>query len=299
MTNRVAMRPVFLALVPFACGSAIAQDGWYVGMELGLAQTPDTTIRGSDNDWSTPCDLLINPEGLETTADQCAAQPPPTAYTVDFGGGSGLFAAAALGYRMGRWNVEGEYLFRSSVIDDRVSDVRVGDDVTLGKLDQEIETTEGVLDDVLSHGFFANLHYRLGGGGWQPYVGLGVGMSRVAVSHASRWKRNDDPDRITTFTDPALRARLAGTATTGDARFNDTVFGYQLLAGMERPFGQAATFGVKFRWVQLGDFESDKIPWDQLRGHESSIGRGEQIVYGITTEDTGFWAVSVVMKYRL
>ena len=48
----------------------------------------------------------------------------------------------------------------------------------------------------------------------------------MALDYMSVWKRNDDPRRITTFEDPTLRAKLAGTTTIGDARLVDVVLGY-------------------------------------------------------------------------
>ena len=75
--------------------------------------------------------------------------------------------------------------------------------------------------------------------------------------------------------------------------------GYQLLAGVDYRLRDAVTLGVKFRWVDFGEFVSEPLPWDQLRSHESSVGRGETILYQMTTDASRCWGVSLSLKYRL
>ena len=279
-----------------ASGIAVAQEGWYAGMELGLAFAPDTAITGGDNDWSTKCDRIINPDELETAPGECASAPARSSYSLDFDGGRGLMASMVLGYRMERLVFEGEYLFRSTVFEANAP-IRIGDAVTLGKAEQEIESATGTLDDLLSHGVFANVYYRFSDEGLQPYLGGGLGASRVSLDHRTVWKRNDDPAAIATFEDPHLKAKLAGTTTIGDARHSDTLFGLQLLAGLDYQLGETTTVGVKFRWAIFSEFESDDIPWQQLRGHESSVGRGDDVLYREATDDVSFWALSVGFKH--
>ena len=134
------------------------------------------------------------------------------------------------------------------------------------RVNQELETQEGTLDDVISHGLFANLHYRFGGQRWQPYVGVGLGFSRAFVDHATYWQRNDNPEYITTFEDPALRAKVAGTITIGDARHSDTVLGYQLIVGVDRP---AERIHNLERQVPLGALR-------RLRGQGHRVGSATQ-----------------------
>lgn len=291
--------PVCLAC-SISLWAGAAEGEWYAGMELGLAVSSETTITGGDNDWSTACDLIINPLGLETAPGECSTAPPRSAYQVDFGSGSGPLASLAIGYETVRWRFEGEYLFRVAVFDD-VAPAGVSDAVTLEKSEQELETQQGTLDDVMSHGFFANVHYRFGRSDrsrWRPYAGLGIGFSRAFVDHATYWQRNDNPDRIATFQDPALRAKVAGTITIGDARHSDTLLGYQLLIGADRPLNESTSIGVKFRWLRFGDFEGKDIEWDQLRSHESTVGRGGPVLYRIATEDLGFWAIGAGVRHR-
>ena len=109
---------------------------------------------------------------------------------------------------------------------------------------------------------------------------------------------DDDPERIATFADPLLRAKLAGTTTIGQARLTDVTAGYQLLAGVDYRLRDPITVGVKLRWAAFSEFESEPMPWNQLWSHESSVGRGDAVLCQVTTDDSKFWGVSFSLKYR-
>ena len=76
---------------------APALTGPYLKTDLGIAVAQPLTVHGSDNDWGTKCDLIINPHGLET-AGECGAAPPRTSWTNELGGGSGITAGFTAGY---------------------------------------------------------------------------------------------------------------------------------------------------------------------------------------------------------
>ena len=55
---------------------------------------------------------------------------------------------------------------------------------------------------MLSHNFFANLYYDYRSDSkFTPYVGFGVGFSRVSLDYFNKWTRNHDPEAISTFDD--------------------------------------------------------------------------------------------------
>ena len=297
MHRRLELLAIVMVLIG-SVNAAEAQTGPYIQMDVGMNVAPPLGVRGSDNDWGTRCDLIINPRGVEA-GSECDAQPSLTSWTNEFGGGSGIRAGFALGYDWGAVRLEGEYFHRVTAYNDR-SDVGIFDDVTVDKREQEIELAVGGVDDLRSHNVFANVYYDFGppSASWTPYVGAGVGVERATLDYSSIWKRNDDPERIATFVDPLLRASLAGTTTIGDARLMDVMVGYQLLAGVDYRLREPVTLGVKLRWADFGEFVSEPTPWDQLRSHESSVGRGEDILYQMTTDDSRFWGVSLSLKYQ-
>ena len=213
-------------------------------------------------------------------------------------GGTGIRAGAAFGYRLGAVRIEGEYFQRVTVFDER-SDVTITDVVTLGKQDQEIASAVGGLDDLRSHAFFANAYYDFtpAGSSWTPYVGAGVGMERASIYYFTHWTRNDDPNRIATFADPALRAKLAGTTTIGSDSLTDSMAGYQVLAGVDRRLGAAATLGLKFRWPA-----SARSPATRGSGTSSAARlhreprRADPLHGGHRRQP--FWGLSLSLKYH-
>ena len=286
-----------MTVLTVCAGEVRGQTGPYIQMDLGTNVAPPLTLHGSDNDWGTKCDLIINPLGIET-AGECDTDPPLTSWTNAFDGAAGIRAGVALGYDWGAVRVEGEYFHRVTTYGDQ-SDIDIFDDVTLDKQEQEIELAIGGIDDWRSYGGFVNVYYDFAASGsWTPYLGAGFGIERASLDYVSVWKRNDDPERISTFADPLLRAKIAGTTTIGDARLTDVVAGYQLLAGVDYRLREPVTLGMRFRWVDFGEFRSDPLPWNQLRSHESSVGRGETILYQMTTGGSRFWGVSLNLKYQ-
>ena len=297
MHNRLGF--IVAVTVLTVCATEVrGQTGAYIRMDLGTSVAPPLTVHGSDNDWGTKCDLIINPLGVEA-GGECDAAPPLTSWTNEFDGGAGIRAGVALGYDWGAVRLEGEYFHRLTGYGDQ-SDINIFDDVTLDKQEQEIELAVGGVDDWRSHAGFVNAYYDFGpaSASWTPYVGAGFGVERASLDYMSVWKRNDDPQRISTFVDPLLRAKIAGTTTIGDARLTDVVAGYQLLAGVDHRFRERVLLGVKFRWTSFGEFVSEPVPWNQLRSHESSVGRGETILYRMMTASSRFWGVSLGLTYQ-
>ena len=278
-------------------GQAIARDGVYIQMGLGLVVSPAFDMEGDDNDWSTKCDRIINPDGLEVT-DECNNPPGPAEWSQALGGGTGMQSGIALGYRWAAVRLEGEYFYRVTIYNKR-ADIIILDDVTLGKQDQEIELAVGGIDDMMSHNFFANVYYDFSlKSSFSPYVGAGAGLGNTSFYYFTHWKRNDDPDKIATFEDPMLKAKIAGSTTIGEARLTDRLFGYQILAGANYSFSDRVALDFRFRMADFGKFKSERREWNQLRSHESYVGRGGQILYQVRTDDTRFWGANLNLMYQ-
>ena len=311
---RIYYKPalVLVCMLIFPC-QALAADGWYMGMDLGFAKAPGIEVKGGDDDVGTTCDefFISSVPGVSEKINRKDCNPGPTSFSNEVDGGTGILAGASLGYRRGNFRVEGEYFYRTTTYDGR-SDTRIGDVVTGDKSEQELEIADGGVDDVLSHNFFANLYYDFNSDSrFTPYVGVGVGVAQVSMDFFSRWKRNDDPTKIKTFEDTQthnfkisdtersmLHRTLAGTTTIADKKLTDTLFGYQILAGVDYQVSDPVSIGLKFRWADFGEFESDRHEWDQLRGHESARAPGgRRVLYKVMTDDIQFWGLSLNMKY--
>ena len=303
----------------FSSDPVFAKDGFYIGGDLGIAVAPEIGMEAWDNDVSTRCDGFINNDGsgghlvMPNEGDCTQGSRDAFSWIQQFDGGTGVLAGASLGYRMGSFRAEAEYFYRGTTYDDLDNEVDLLPDGVpfQGGKEGELSYTEAGVDDVFSHNFFANLYYDYRSGSkFTPYVGFGIGFSRVSLDFYNRWTRNADPDNIPTFDQAGaegqelanrelLNERVAGTTTIGRAKLSDTLFGYQVLAGVDYQISEPVSIGLKFRWADFGEFESDPREWDQLRSHESAVGPGgARVRYTVATDDIQFWGVSLNMKYQ-
>ncbi len=324
------MRKFLLVLLVIALvvssGPVLAKDGFYMGMDLGVAIAPDMDVKtGGLDDWvSSPdaahssirCDKTINPETLEDpdgfqVAEGACGDAPSSWGPLDesFDGGTGILAGLAVGYRMGNFRAEGEYFYRSATHDSTDVPYDPATNYDPGT-DEGFQTVMDGVDDVLSHNFFANLYYDFHSDSkFTPYLGIGVGFAKVSLAYRTFWQRTDKSENIKVFDteglsddelDKALMLNqgLRNTSTTDSARLSDVLFGYQALAGVDYQVSDPFTIGLKFRWADYGEFE-DESPYDSLRGHASVAGKDKvPVTYYVKTDDIQFWGVSLNMKYQ-
>ncbi|MYG82091.1 MAG: hypothetical protein F4187_10200 [Gemmatimonadetes bacterium] len=224
-----------IALLAFALPvGAAAQERFYFESAVGALLTPTITARATDNDWATRCDLLINPNGVET-GTECDRYPPPTEWSNTSGRATGFAVGFAAGYHMGWLSTELEYRYRIAGHHD-YAPTAIGDEITLDKADQELERAVGGVGDVSAHSLLANVVVR---------------------------------------------------------------FGNRLLGGADIRVAERVHLGIKLRRTHYGEFRSDPREWDQLRSHESSVGRGERILYEVRSADMGAWTITVGLRYGI
>ncbi len=277
--------------------SGSTQDGWYLRTNLGFAVAPGLTVNARDNDWGTRCDKLSNPGLAETRPDECASAPPPAEWTHEVGAGDGMQSVLALGYTWKGLRFEGEYLYRTTTYTRGEDESQVLDAVTQEKQQQELETVDGGLEDLLAHSVFANVNYEFKSNSpYTPYIGVGEGLSSTSLDYYGRFKRNDDPSAITTFLHPERKARLAGTTTVGRHKMNDFLAAYQAVVGVDYALSDNLGIGAKVRWSKFSEFDDEKL-WTQLRSHASSVGRGFDVIYGISTNELSMIGASLNMMY--
>jgi len=77
----LAALALVLSVLP---GRVRAQDGWYVGMQLGAAAAPGMDVRtGGLDDWSSSdvssvrCDVTVNPDRVQVEPGACGDVPVP------------------------------------------------------------------------------------------------------------------------------------------------------------------------------------------------------------------------------
>ena len=307
LKTRYAFVLVGMMLLVFPC-QASAADGWYMGMDLGVAISPDVDVEtGGLDDWTSStntnpvrCDVTLNPDRIQVEEGQCSDDPVPWGPLKEsFDGGLGILAGVALGYRMGNFRIEGEYFYRNAAHDG--TDVPRNADYDPSTLPQ-FETVQDAVDDVLTHNFFANLYYDFHSDSkFTPYLGMGVGLASVTVEYRTLWHRSGI-SQTKVFDNnrqggQELNQKLAGTITGDRAKLSDLLFGYQALAGVDYQVSDPVSIGLKFRWADFGEFK-DESHYDSLRNHASVAGNPPvPVTYYVRTDDIQFWGVSLNVKY--
>ena len=298
---------ILLGLLWGADSPAIADDGFYLGMDLGMTVSPDMKIAtGGEDDWSgTPesgrCDRTVNPAGVQTETVPCADDPRPWGPMFEtFDGAVGIMTGAVAGYRWRMFRVEAEYVYRNT----NVRSIAVPTTATYDPRNEtQLAFVRDRVDNVSGHHGFFNVYYDHAlTDRWTPYIGVGVGVAQVDIHYSTAWVRSDDPADIQVF-DPstpeglALNTKLAGTCSCDRTIMQDTLLGYQVLAGLDYRLTEQITMGLKARWVDLNQFR-DEDPYSLLRSHASVAGNPPRpVTYYIATNDVDFFGLTLAIKY--
>ena len=293
----VAGAPLLGTIAVAAAGlPAAAQAYW--GVEAGAALPIEIESTRTNTGVPTNCDqwlaenTLLDGTMVPLPAASCQPRALPAA-PVAFDLGSGPLLGVTAGMTRGQLRLEAEYFYRGQGGERRPLLVP-GDP----KQQEFVERSEA-LDNLAAHNLFANVYYdfgRIGESQIAPYVGVGVGAMRTSVDYHATSVRGSREVLLALGRNPDA----AGRRSLADETLDDTVFGYQLLAGIDYAMDERRLFTAKLRYSSpFGEFESADYAWRPLRGHESSVGPGgAPIHYAIAIEDLRFWAVSVGMKFQ-
>ena len=294
----------------FPVAVPVHAEGFYVSGELGInfGESLDTT--GSSNDRASVCDGYINPiyatvtqtpgyEGYNCTGPNRGATGD---WSNSISSDEGILLGTAIGYRMqdSRFRVELEYFYRDTGYDED-SDVYSASGESGDKLEQELVRTIDRVGDMTSHNLFANVYMDFANDSkFTPYVGVGVGFGMTDMDFGFVAQRRLDPNTIFTVPDtlPDVRSRLAGTATISDKELDDTLFGYQVMAGVDYALTESLLLGVKGRWVSFDSFK-DGSDYNSLRSHPSNLrlDGSEPVEYRLKVDDIEMFGVSMNLKY--
>ena len=318
-TNWKKFSPLLIGFVLlFGQGLARAEDGWYLSTDLGVAWGPELDVlTGGLDDWASAesaahssirCDKTINPDGFQTLPGACGSDPAvwgPMNETFD--GGGGILSGLALGYRKGKFRIEGEYFYRHAAHDATAVPTTPDWDPST---DKGYHAVQDAVDDVLTNNFFANLYYDFRSESkLTPYLGIGAGLGDIALEYRTLWHRTNDPRYITVFDTEgltgddlakaqALNQKVAGTITTDRAKLSNSLFGYQAIIGADYQVSDPFSIGLKFRWADFAEFD-DESEYDYLRDHASVAGNPPvPVTYYVKTDDIRFWGISLNLKYH-
>ena len=289
-----------------------ARAGFYLSGDLGANVASGPDLEGHDDDRGAVCDEFINP----MFADVPGCTDPVRRgdrWMSRFDGAAGILAGAAAGYRLrdrfpdhplGRFRLELEYFYHSAE-DDRAADIRFGSGASVAAdRSGELVQAEDRLGRIAGHNLFGNLYFDFfNTSRFTPYVGVGIGVGFTDVDYGTLGVLNPDPARIASGAGrpnaAQIRRNLAGTVIRERTDLDDTLFGYQVLFGVDYALTESLSLGVKGRWVNFDTFR-DGGGWDRLRGHESQLRRdgSEPVAYRITLDDVEFFGVGLNLKYH-
>ncbi|MDE0411773.1 MAG: outer membrane beta-barrel protein [Gammaproteobacteria bacterium] len=254
----IGVAVLFSAIMPVQAGK------FYLSSELGMNFGESLDMSGSNNDRASVCDGYINPRynQVEGTAGyvsySCTGSNRGSigGWRNGFSADEGVLFGVALGYLLNdsMFRMELEYFYRDTGYDE-ISDVHGGAGENSDKLEQEIVRAIDGIDSLVSHNLFANLYADFTNDSrFTPYIGIGIGVGQTEADYSSVWARNSDASWIETGAGlpnaQEIRMNLAGTASAAQKQLEDTLFGYQLVAGIDYALTDTLILGIKGRWVE-------------------------------------------------
>lgn len=277
-----------------------AQDsGFYLGLEAGFSQSNslDTAISGINH--PTRCDRLLYADPSSAPNDStCTHNTWQQMWGNSFDLEAGFAGGVQMGYRFGRLRVEGEYLHQSQGRDTRRIQLGSAGNAALGTKDSEwdasLPPSEGV-SDFTNRQVLLNLYYDFGNGSsWNPYMGLGVGLGKIEGQYKNRLLRRND---LAQFGAEEWRAAAAGTLSSMDTSFGDTVFGFQLALGVDYAIGDTSLIGAKLRWTRFEEFTEEDQLWDTVRSHAPVTSDGVMpFLSDLDSDAFESWTLTIALK---
>ena len=269
------------------------RQGFYISFELGVANAADVESINSGVNHPTHCDILV---GGDPNGPGCADKVAQTLSANSFDLGAGFAGSVSLGYTLNAFRVEMEYLNRSQGGVTSLWALPGGNAALQSKTSEvsAIQPPSEKISDFNSRQFFLNGYYDfLKDSRWTPYLGGGVGWARVNLNFQSHFLRRTLEQGYPADRPPAA----AGSLSFLDSDFSDTLFGYQLLGGLDYALSERVSIGIKGRWASFNDLEGDTV-WDLIRSHKPVQADGvTPFETSLVFSNLKYWALTASLKY--
>ena len=284
---------IFLTVAAHAEGG---REGWYGGLDLGLAISRDMDMRGRSDDVPTNCDqhlgrATVNGVSLPLPLSDPRCARGSEGWKSSFDIDNGPLLGLNVGYAWRGFRFEAEYFYRQH--DGEYS----GSEITSGDKQPEFIQSGERISDIRGHQFFGNVYYdfRDTRSKLIPYIGGGMGLMLARMDYSAGYLRNSDQNVIGRL---GRNPNAAGTLSSQNEVLSDVLWGYQLLAGADYTLTERVFLGVKARYVDfLNDLEDSGLP-NILRSHAPTVAPGgDDVRNEFRTDDFGFWGVSLNIKY--
>ncbi len=281
-------------------------SGIYVGLEFGFVNADGLSSELSGVNHPTQCDQLLR-NNDPATDDKVVALSDPACNVGDtpqtlsansFDLGNELLGGISVGYVQERIRVELEYSHR----------VYDGSDSSLWRIPNsnaplasknnevsELDPPSERISNFDAHQLFVNAYYDFPNASrWTPYLGAGFGWTRTRFDYSVRFLRKTLAQGYPSDKPPAA----AGTLSYWDTRVSETLFGYQLLGGLDYALSEDVSMGIKARWAEFDDFSHTGV-WDLIRSHEPVQADGMTPWESeLEFDDVEYWAVSFLVKFK-
>ena len=199
--------------------------------------------------------------------------------------------AAGVGYDMGQWRIETEYLERIAEYTGPVAhDV---DRMILHAA--HLDNVYSEFGDARMRHIFANLSYSFSNSSrFKPYVGFGVGVVRASLDYRVELFDAD----ATNLGDVGLcfltllifmpHCEATGETSTNSSAFSKTLAGYQAFVGVDFAGSEHVSYSVKVRRTGFSGFEEEhEWPFDGFTAR-----------YGVKVDHWSSWVVGVGIVIR-
>ena len=299
---------VLLAGSAATAGAGEDPSGFYIGLELGLANSSsvDSTVIAVNH--PTRCDSLLYPEGISPPNDAaCTTAEAKPLFANSFDPDAGFAGGVALGYSLDRLRFEIEFLNRNQGTDSVALRTARGNVALTGKDSEWAIPPSERISEFRARQVFANAYYDFkGDSAWTPYAGAGVGWARTRLRYTSSLRRKPEQEYLAVVSlqegwpegsEPAQRA-AAGTLSYMETEVSDDLFGFQALAGVDYALSEKVSLGLKARWARFEDLKDDAL-WDLIRSHEPVQADGvTPFTSRLEFDDIEYWGVTLALKYR-
>ena len=301
----VCVFAVLGCLLPEAAAGEDRRKGFYAGLQIGAVFPTDVNSVRRYVSHPTRCDSLLYPPSVSPPVDDpaCRDSRPGSTFN-EFDPGAGPAGGFMAGYDAGRLRYEVEYL--NAAPGNAESPVGRTTSSALATKTSEWSAEQPPFEwigDKKVHQLFANVYYDfLNDSRWTPFVGAGIGWADVELNYYLQFIRKPLPEYLEIEFDPdwpeVAKRAAAGTASILDTYPNNTVFGYQALAGVDYALSERTSLGVMLRWVSFDDIEHEAV-YDLLRSHAGVLADGVTPFNNeLTFSDFGYQALTVNLKYH-
>ncbi len=289
----------FAVFIFFAVPAAHStEQGFYIGLDAGFSVSGDTDITSGFINHPTRCDSFLYPNPADAPKDAACTADEAGEIQSKLSPGAGFTGAATLGYSLGNGlRLEAEYLNRRQGSDSQLIDLNVGNaslDTKTSEWNPDDLPSE-MLYDFTAHHFFLNAYCDVENNSpLTPYLGAGIGMGMSDMNYQAKFIRKRDlgPEQ--------WQQAASGTVSYMDVDLEDTVFGFQVMGGLDYSVGEKVRIGAKARWTRFSGFESNDKLWKSVRSHAPVRADGKTpFTSDHDLDETDSFIVTFGIKYYL